>query len=360
MGVNSRSDRPTGSFPPTLAPHVKQRAPKGSLFYLSLRNTHSLPSDIDFKAGGVSSEHPTALPQSAAAFREHRRREQSHRRPELHEMTSLSRIRAAAPRDVMSDLSPQVRGDTNRPKKFETPGTTLHIVILHDVALYEPLRLRYVLTTRGTRCLESKPDTGLLAAETRPRASTIEPDKSSHLAEPQSKPRNGTFDAPSASAKPGAPCCELQLALSRCLRFRPRGVRLRSIQGPVAPDIVHSSAAGLIDSSEMSRRNLSVETEEADETSAMHGSSGACISSPQGMSMVTILSSTSTSISTSTSGDTRRHSRWRNAISLANQRCLHEELAFRDFLPSPPLECFAAPSTPLQRLKGELLSPFLV
>ncbi|URE11509.1 ABC transporter C family member [Musa troglodytarum] len=95
--------------------------------------------------------------------------------------------------------------------------------------------------------------------------------------------------------------------------------RVRSIQGPVAPDIVHSSAAGLIDSvltfyprllleTLDLRRNLSVETEEADETSAMHGSSGACISSPQGMSMVTILSSTSTSISTSTSGDTRRHS----------------------------------------------------
>ncbi|RZR96825.1 hypothetical protein BHM03_00025909 [Ensete ventricosum] len=52
----------------------------------------------------------------------------------------------------------------------------------------------------------------------------------------------------------------------------------------------------------MGRRDSSVETEEADEPSAMHGSSGACIGPPQGMSMVTILSSSSSS---STSGATR-------------------------------------------------------
>ncbi|RWW10943.1 hypothetical protein GW17_00025484 [Ensete ventricosum] len=85
--------------------------------------------------------------------------------------------------------------------------------------------------------------------------------------------------------------------------YRPGGfARVRSIQGPVTPDTVHSSAAGLIDYDEMGRRDSSVETEEADEPSAMHGSSGACIGPPQGMSMVTILSSSSSS---STSGATR-------------------------------------------------------
>lgn len=102
----------------------------------------------------------------------------------------------------------------------------------------------------------------------------------------------------------------------------------------------------------MSRRDSSVETEEADETSAMHGSSGACIGPPQGTSMVTILSSSS-STTTSTSGATRIHSvmeygygsgggtRFPPPTKVASTRNLLFATSF------PPLDCFAAPSTPL-------------